>query len=59
MKWFMEEERAGQENYDMLAERDKGFKDQDRRKVSGRRHDGNGLSAQALDTTFDVALRTY
>ena len=41
---FMEEERAGQESYDMLAERDKGFKDQDRREVLWRHYDGNGLS---------------
>ena len=43
---FMEEERAGQENYDMLAERGKGFKDQDRREVLGRHYGAIGLSVQ-------------
>ena len=36
-----------------------GFNDEDRREVPERRHDDNGLSAQTLDTSFDIALRSY
>ena len=53
-KWFMKEPYAGRGEYKMLAERYRSFKDEDGGEVPGRRHDGYGLSAQTLDTTFDI-----
>ena len=43
----------------MLAERDMSFKHEHRREVLEMRHDGSGSSAQTLDATVDIALRTY
>ena len=43
----------------MLAEREMSFKDEDTREVLEMRHDGSGSSAQTLDATVDIALRTY